>query len=78
MPLPNIGSMDRDTGRSEGATAVKAVPFPCAVLDPKTARPLNCTFASPDQGLVARLDPSLLPQTSGSLLLIGYPLTLIG
>jgi hypothetical protein len=34
MPLPNIGSMDGNTGRSEGATAVKAVPFPCAVLDP--------------------------------------------
>src|SRR5215468_808644 len=34
MPLPNIGSMDGDTGRSEGATAEKAVPFPCAVLDP--------------------------------------------
>ena len=26
--------MDRNTGRSEGATAEKAVPFPCAVLDP--------------------------------------------
>ena len=58
MPLPNIGSMDGNPGRSEGATAEKAVPFPCAVLDPKTARPLNCAFASPDQGLVARLyDP---------------------
>jgi hypothetical protein len=34
MPLPNIGSMDGNTGRSEGATAEKAVPFPCAVLDP--------------------------------------------
>ena len=34
MPLPNIGSMDGNTGRSEGATAVKAVPFPCAVLGP--------------------------------------------
>jgi hypothetical protein len=43
----------RNTGRSEGATAEKAVPFPCAVLDPKAARPLNCAFASPDQGLVA-------------------------
>jgi hypothetical protein len=31
MPLPNIGSMDGNTGRSEGATAEKAVPFPCAV-----------------------------------------------
>jgi hypothetical protein len=51
-----LGSMDGNTGRSEGATAEKAVPFPCAVLDPKTARPLNCAFASPDQGLVARLD----------------------
>src|SRR6266436_5279660 len=30
----NIGSMDGNTGRSEGATAEKAVPFPCAVLDP--------------------------------------------
>jgi hypothetical protein len=35
MPLPSIGSMDCNTGRSEGATAEKAVPFPCAVLDPK-------------------------------------------
>jgi len=26
--------MDGNTGRSEGATAEKAVPFPCAVLDP--------------------------------------------
>src|ERR1700757_4142241 len=26
--------MDDNTGRSEGATAEKAVPFPCAVLDP--------------------------------------------
>jgi len=34
MPLPNIGSMDCNTGRSEGATAEKAVPFPWAVLDP--------------------------------------------
>jgi len=34
MPLPNIGSMDGNTGRSEGATAEKAVPFRCAVLDP--------------------------------------------
>jgi hypothetical protein len=31
IPLPNIGSMDGNTGRSEGATAEKAV---CAVLDP--------------------------------------------
>src|SRR5262249_33598464 len=34
MPLPNIGSMDGNTGRSEDATAEKAVPFPCAVHDP--------------------------------------------
>jgi hypothetical protein len=34
VPLPNIGSMDGNTGRSEGATAEKAVPFPCAVIDP--------------------------------------------
>ena len=52
MPLPNIGSMDGNTGRSEGATAEKAVPFPCAVLDP-TVRSLNCAYASPRQGLVA-------------------------
>ena len=26
--------MDGNTGRSEGATAEKAVPFPCAVRDP--------------------------------------------
>jgi hypothetical protein len=26
--------MDGNTGRSEGAIAEKAVPFPCAVLDP--------------------------------------------
>src|SRR5262249_25506772 len=41
MPLPNIGSMDGNTGRSEGATAEKAVPFPCAVLD------LNCARVEP-------------------------------
>jgi len=29
-----IGSMDGNTGRSEGATAEKAVPCPCVVLDP--------------------------------------------
>ena len=34
IPVPNIGSMDGNTGRSEGAPAEKAVPFPCAVLDP--------------------------------------------
>jgi hypothetical protein len=28
----SIGSMDGNTGRSEGATAEKAVPFPCAVI----------------------------------------------
>jgi hypothetical protein len=37
MPLPNTGSMDGNTGRSEGATAEKAVPFPCAVRDPNRA-----------------------------------------
>jgi hypothetical protein len=40
IPLPNIGSMDGNTGRSEGATAEKAVPFPCAVLI-LTVRVLN-------------------------------------
>jgi hypothetical protein len=49
MPLPNLGSMDDNTGRSEGATAEKAVPFPCAVLDPNV-RSLNCAYASPDRG----------------------------
>jgi hypothetical protein len=49
-PLPNIGSMDGNTGRSEGATAEKAVPFPCAVLDPKPVRSLSCAYASPDRG----------------------------
>src|SRR5262249_26607053 len=34
-----IGSMDGNPGRSEGATAEKAVPSPCAVLDP---RPFVC------------------------------------
>jgi hypothetical protein len=34
IPLPKTGSMDGNTGRSEGATAEKAVPFPCAVRDP--------------------------------------------
>jgi hypothetical protein len=52
MPLPNIGSMDGNTGRSEGATAEKAVPFPCAVLDPKPfVRELR--VREPRQGLVA-------------------------
>jgi hypothetical protein len=46
-----IGSMDGNTGRSEGATAEKAVPFPCAVPDPNH-RSLSA-LASPDQGLVA-------------------------
>jgi hypothetical protein len=49
-----LGSMDGNTGRSEGATAEKAVPFPCAVLDPNL-RSLNCALASPKQGLVAHL-----------------------
>src|SRR2546428_5476666 len=40
----NIGSMDGNTGRSEGATAEKAVPFPCAVLDP------NRSFVEPRVG----------------------------
>jgi len=44
MPLPNVGSMDGNTGRSEGATAEKAVPFPCAVLDP------NRSFVEPRVG----------------------------
>jgi hypothetical protein len=30
IPLPNIGSMGGEYGRSEGATAEKAVPFPGA------------------------------------------------
>jgi hypothetical protein len=49
MPLPNIGSMDGNTGRSEGATAEKAVPFPCAVRDPNR-RSLKCALASPRLG----------------------------
>jgi hypothetical protein len=44
--------MDGNTGRSEGATAEKAVPFPCAVLDPKPfVRELR--VREPRQGLVA-------------------------
>jgi hypothetical protein len=31
MPLPNIGSMGGEHGPLKGATAEKAVPFPCAV-----------------------------------------------
>ena len=31
---PEYWIMDGNTGRSEGATAEKAVPFQCAVLDP--------------------------------------------
>ena len=60
MPLPNIGSMDCNTGRSEGATAEKAVPFPCAVLDlnrarvePRVRLDRNGT-ASSDQELASR------------------------
>jgi hypothetical protein len=30
IPLPNIGSMGGEYGRSEGATAENAVPFPGA------------------------------------------------
>jgi hypothetical protein len=42
----------RIDGRSEGATAEKAVPFPCAVLDPKPfVRELR--VREPRQGLVA-------------------------
>jgi hypothetical protein len=52
MPLPNIGSMDGNMGRSEGATAEKAVPFPCAVLDSNRSF-VELRVASPDQGLVA-------------------------
>jgi hypothetical protein len=44
MPLPNYWIMDGNTGRSEGATAEKAVPFPCAVLDP------NRSFLEPRVG----------------------------
>src|SRR5215831_17423849 len=60
MPLPNIGSMDGNTGRSESATAEKAVPFPCAVLDlnrarvePRVGLDRNGT-ASSDQELASR------------------------
>jgi hypothetical protein len=52
MPLPNIGSMDGNTGRSEGATAEKAVPFPCAVLDPNRSF-VELRVREPRQGLVA-------------------------
>src|SRR5262245_30330175 len=52
MPLPNIGSMDGNTGRSEGATAEKAVPFPCAVLDPNRSF-VELRVREPLQGLVA-------------------------
>jgi hypothetical protein len=51
-PLPNIGSMDGNTGRSEGATAEKAVPFPCAVLDPNRSF-VELRVREPRQGLVA-------------------------
>ena len=52
VPLPNIGSMDGNTGRSEGATAEKAVPFPCAVLDPIRSF-VELRVREPRQGLVA-------------------------
>jgi len=42
MPLPNNWIDGLQLGRSEGATAEKAVPSPCAVLDP---RPFVCWFA---------------------------------
>jgi hypothetical protein len=41
---PEDWIMDGNTGRSEGATAEKAVPFPCAVLDP------NRSFLEPRVG----------------------------
>ena len=34
-------AMDGNTGRSEAATAEKAVPFPCAVLGPDTRSSLT-------------------------------------
>jgi hypothetical protein len=49
MPLPKIGSMDGNTGRSEGATAEKAVPFPCAVLDPNRSS-VELRVGEPDPG----------------------------
>jgi hypothetical protein len=52
MPLPNIGLVDGNTGRSEGATAEKAVPFPCAVLDPIRSF-VELRVREPLQGLVA-------------------------
>src|SRR5215471_17230623 len=52
MPLPNIGLVDGNTGRSEGATAEKAVPFPCAVLDPNRSF-VELRVREPLQGLVA-------------------------
>ena len=42
--------MDRNTGRSEGATAEKAVPFPCAVLDPKNRSSVELRVREPRPG----------------------------
>src|SRR4029453_5537085 len=52
MPLPNVGSMDGNTGRSEGATAEKAGPSPGPVLDPNRSF-VELRVREPRQGLVA-------------------------
>ena len=57
IPLPNIGSMGGEYGRSEGATAENAVPFPGAAR-----RLLN--LLSTDRGDAAtRLDDEALAKT---------------
>jgi len=46
LPLSNIGSTGGDTGRSEGAIAVKAVPFLCAALRSLSSRSVHVASCS--------------------------------
>jgi hypothetical protein len=64
--------MDGNTGRSEGATAEKAVPFPCAVLDPNRSF-VELRVREPQQGLVAfrHLQKSLKSDASPSNRIFG-------
>ena len=57
IPLPNIGSMGGEYGRSEGATAENAVPFPGA------ARRLLNLLSTDGGDAATRLDDDALAKT---------------
>jgi hypothetical protein len=57
IPLPNIGSMGGEYGRSEGATAENAVPFPGA------ARRLLDLLSTDGGDAATRLDDDALAKT---------------